>query len=38
MDADLRRQLGVRDEGDHRLLGEGKPLVDGRHRGLDVGG
>ncbi len=38
VDADLRRQLGPRDEADERPLGETQALGEGRHAGRDVGG
>ena len=38
VDADLRRQLGIGDEGDHRLLGQRQALVDVGHGGEDIGG
>ena len=38
MDPDLRWQLRIGDEGDHRSLRERQALVEGRHRGLDVAG
>ena len=38
VDADLRWQLGVGDQRDHRPLGQAQPLVERRHRRLHVRG
>ena len=38
MEPDLRRQLGVRHEGDHRLLGQAQSFVEGRHRRRNISG